>query len=51
MTDPDTLDAFDAFRVSERAPADSLQLFKLDGLLTALAFTPVTLSPDLLWTV
>lgn len=47
--DFETLDALDAFLISDRAPEEGMQLSDLDGFLTGVALTPRSLSPpDLL---
>ena len=43
--DNDTFHALDDFLVSDRAPADCMQLSDLDGFLTGLAVTPWPVSP------
>jgi uncharacterized protein len=45
----ETLDALDAFLMSDRAPEEGMQLSDLDGFLTGVALTPRSMSPpDLL---
>ena len=47
--DSETLDALNAFLMSDCAPAEGMKLAELDGFLTGMALTPTSMSPpDLL---